>query len=103
MNVFTELGTCCVCGSTKRVRTILMLNLRSPIPGHGWGCAVCGVPADGAGAVLCDACCKAHRGDITKAIRFVCAGYPATEGRVPIIECTEYFGHDLSKHPELHG
>ena len=96
-----SLGPCCVCSSMKRVRSILCLNLRSPIPGHGWGCVVCGLPSDGASAVICDACCESHReGDVTKAIRFACRGYPGSEGRIPIGELTEFFGHDVSKHPE---
>lgn len=29
-----NLGTCCICGVSERVNTIIMLDLRSPTPGH---------------------------------------------------------------------
>lgn len=99
-----KLGSCCICAGTKKVVNILMLNLLSPTPGHGWGCVVCGVPADGAVAVVCDACVEecGENGDVIKdRLRWVCTGYPASEGRTPIQEATGFFDHDRAGHPEL--
>jgi hypothetical protein len=88
------IGPCCGCGATQGVKNILMLNRRSPSPGKGWGCVVCGLPFDGAVAVMCDACLG------TKP-KFVCIGYPASDGRCPIGECPpEKFEHDMAKHAE---
>jgi hypothetical protein len=94
----SQFGTCCICERAEGVTNILMLDQRAPIPGHGWGCVVCGLPSDGAVAVLCDACldlyAKQH-----DALRFVCRGYPGHEGRVPISELSpEPFTHDEAKH-----
>ena len=50
-----DLGPCCCCGGTERVRDIVMLSRKAPVPGTGWGCVVCGLPNDGASYVCCDA------------------------------------------------
>jgi hypothetical protein len=94
------LGPCCICGGTRRVRNILMLSKKAPVPGHGWGCLACGLPADGASVVVCDRCCRLHSSDIVAACRYACRGYPATDGRVPIGELTGTHEHDMAKHPE---
>jgi len=92
----TDLGSCCACGKTGAdVRAIVMLDKRGPKPGHGWGCAQCGLPMDGAVYVLCDACFNAKA-----EAKFVCVGYPKENVRIPIAEITEPFDHDMSKHPE---
>ena len=90
-------GPCCVCEKTgPEVRNILCLNRKGPTPGKGWGCFVCGLPRDGATAVLCDKCLEAEA-----EIVYVCTGYPALDGRTPIAELPhEAFEHDLSYHPE---
>jgi hypothetical protein len=91
-----DFGPCCRCGRCHDVRNILMLSRRAPTPGKGWGCVVCGLPADGAVAVLCDDCVASGEGP-----RFVCTGYPATDGRTPIEETSdEPFDHDETKHAE---
>ena len=92
------LGPCCVCFGTNGVRNIIMLDRRGAVPGHGWGCVVCGLPSDGAYAVLCDNCVPRWHQDET-ILTIACRGYPATEGRIPIAELPlEPFGHDKSKH-----
>lgn len=97
----TKLGTCCGCGARKRVRGLVCLPKKSPIPGHGWGCLVCDLPADGAMAVLCDRCFdRAEEEGLEAVLRFACRGYPATDGRVPIGELQGIHEHDLSQHPE---
>lgn len=90
------LGTCCACGGSENVRNIICLDRKGPTPGKGWGCLVCGLPPDGAVAVLCDECLEQGT-----AIRFVCIGYPASDGRMPIEELSgEPFEHNLAYHPE---
>ena len=92
-----DLGTCCICGTAEGVNVIVMLPLRANNPGHGWGCVVCGLPADGATAVLCDPCGDAYAHDeIT--LRFACAGYPGEDGRVPFTDLVVPFKHDLERH-----
>lgn len=91
------LGPCCNCEATAGVRNIVSLHKKSPIPGRGWGCLVCGLPMDGAITVLCDGClAKFHqRGEEP---RLACRGYPAHDGRVPIGELTGTHQHDMRKH-----
>jgi hypothetical protein len=87
-----KLGPCCGCGSDEHVVNVLMLPRRAPVAGTGWGCAVCGLPGDGAVAVLCDAC-------ISAAVepRFVCHGYATGTERVPVAELArEVFDHDAA-------
>jgi len=82
------LGPCCNCGSQEHVHNIVMLPRLAPVPGKGWGCAVCGLAMDGAVAVLCDRCV----GDEPSA---VCVGYPSAGQRMPIAELPEtVFDHN---------
>ena len=94
-----DLGPCCVCEGANRVRTVLMLPWRAPIPGHGWGCCQCGRPSDGAVAVICDSC-FGDGSDVVERLRFACRGYAAVDGRVPIEELTTPFDHDDDAHRE---
>ena len=94
------LGPCCICESPKRVRNIIQLYKKSPKPGRGWGCLVCGLPSDGAVAVLCDPCFEQYR--VGQAIlKYACRGYPAKDGRVPISFLAGEHKHDLKLHPEV--
>jgi hypothetical protein len=93
-----DLGPCCACGQAgPSVRNIMMLDVRAPGAPvrHGWGCFVCGLPTEGAIAVLCDRCLEEDREIVD-----VCAGYPAQGIRVSRASCTEPFEHDMSKHQE---
>jgi hypothetical protein len=92
-----ELGPCCACGKAgPTVRNVMMLNKRGPTPGKGWGCFQCGLPMDGATAVLCDACLEGKA-----KIIWVCDGYPKDGVRVRVDALSpERFDHDMSKHPE---
>jgi len=95
-----KLGQCCMCCTEKNVRNVLMLGYKAPIPGHGWGCFVCKLPADGAVAVLCDRCFDKLRGckeDVTKHLRFACRGYPDQEGRIPLAELLKNPKHEHDK------
>jgi hypothetical protein len=93
----TYLGPCCVCGGAcpGEGAGILQLDLRCPTPGRGWGCLVCGLPADGAVAVVCAGCLPAVLAlpDYQAGLRWACKGYPAKDGRVLIAELTEPFTH----------
>lgn len=93
------LGACCICGGTDNVRTVVMLERPSAVPGHGWGCVICGLPANGAYSVICDACEEPYRADPT-ILKTACRGYPS-EGRIPIAELPdEPFDHDPAKHAD---
>jgi hypothetical protein len=74
-----------MCEATEGVNTIVMLERRAAIAGHGWGCVVCDLPMDGAYAVLCDPCVERYRAD-RSLLTIVCRGYPATDGRIPIAD-----------------
>lgn len=91
-----NLGTCCVCQKEGAdVRNVLCLGQKGPVEGKGWGCFVCGLPPNGAMAVLCDHCLETEA-----EIRFVCTGWPF-EGRTAIEDLPfEPFDHDLAYHPE---
>jgi hypothetical protein len=92
----TELGTCCGCETREDVINIIMLNRRAPVPGKGWGCVTCGLPSDGAVAVLCNACAERYQHDET-ALRFVCLGYASSGKRFPIDQLPlGRFDHDMS-------
>lgn len=89
-----DLGPCCVCEKTgPDVCNILALHKLAPIPGRGWGCFQCGLPQNGAVAVVCDGC-------LEKDLRYACRGYPGQDGRVPIDQLQGDFRHDLARHPE---
>lgn len=89
----TTLGPCCCCGTSRGVRNIVMLDRKSPIPGHGWGCVVCELAPDGASYVCCDACCEANRSPV-----YACRGYPGTDGRVYVGELRGEHHHDEARH-----
>lgn len=90
-----DYGPCCACGRTGRtVRNFLMLPKKAPIPGNGWGCLVCGLPPDGALAVVCDRCLRQNA-----SIKFVVKGYVSDKQRVSVDTLPdELFEH----HMELH-
>lgn len=88
------MGPCCSCGFPA-AENLVMLPWRARQPGKGWGCVVCGLPSDGAVALLCDRCLE-----VDAPIISVCAGYATEPGRVPFASLTEPHVHDLSKHRE---
>lgn len=94
-----NLGTCCICGGAENVVNIIMLPFKAKTPGSGWGCFQCGLPMDGAVAVLCDDCIGKYENGTP--IKYAVDGYPFENRRIPVEELTEPFKHDLSKHPEI--
>ena len=95
--ILKKLGSCCICGTHKKVRNIILLNRKCIVRGHGWGCCVCNLPRDGAVAVLCDTCMKLFEEGRAK-IKLACKGYPMDEGRVPIESLTEVHEHNTKIH-----
>lgn len=93
---FIAFGPCCCCEQIVPLTTVAMLDLKAPIPGTGWGCFQCGLPMDGAIALICSRCA-----DDLKDIRFVCGDLPSKLERVPIDQLQAGHEHDLAKHPEL--
>jgi hypothetical protein len=81
------------------VRHLVFVNRRAPIPGTGWGCIACGLPNDGAVAVLCDMCFKFER--IGPRLRFVVKGYVSERKRALLADCIIPFEHNIYFHPEL--
>lgn len=92
-----DLGPCCACGKTgPSVRNIYAYSLLAPEPGKGWGCLVCGLPPDGALAVVCEECHNSNAEVVD-----VCRGYPGDGDRVPKKSLSKVpFEHDMSRHPE---
>lgn len=93
-----DLGACCACGDCgPQVRNILALQRRAPTPGTGWGCFRCGLPPDGAIAVVCDACLAAKA-----EIRWVTDGLVCDKKRsLYELLSDEIFEHRRQLHPEL--
>lgn len=99
-----DFGPCCACEKTgPDVRNTLMLHRLCPTPGKGWGCVQCGLPMNYASAVLCDTCVDGPSDDAPMAeIKFVCTGYPASDGRTPIEQTPEVkVKHNPLYHPEM--
>jgi hypothetical protein len=97
-------GRCCCCDQVAELPNLMMLDVRGPdtATGKGWGCAVCGLPADGAMAALCRRCIpddwQPGQPKPAGEIRFACTGYVSEPGRVPRAELVEAFEHDSKKH-----
>lgn len=92
-----DLGPCCACGKPgPTVSTFITLPKKAPVPGTGWGCTRCSLPADGAVAVICGACLEAGA-EVTEA----CHGYPGEGRRMAVTGLIAgTFGHNITKHPE---
>lgn len=90
-------GPCCACEKEgASVRNLIMLEHKAPVPGIGWGCVQCGLPYDGAVAVVCDDCIDGGR-----PIKFAIAGPANDKKRVPIESLGGEHKHDMSEHPEV--
>lgn len=103
--VCEDLGSCCVCERVgPSVCNVIATEWRAAIPGHGWGCVLCGLPRDGAVYVLCDDCIGPLNSDglptALFAPRFVCRGYPKSDGREPAeaAKARLMFYHDQQLH-----
>ncbi len=90
-----DFGSCCCCERENKPRNLISIPVKGPVPGKGWGCYVCGLPCDGAIAVVCDECLAEQR-----PIKWVIYGWAAGGERVLLSTCAEPFGHDLRFHGE---
>lgn len=93
-----DLGRCCECGTPKHVRNLIALDRLAPVPGTGWGCAGCGLAANGAIAALCDECIKKAI-DPTWHPKMVCHGYPLAKTRCRWEDTSGSWKHDPEQHP----
>jgi hypothetical protein len=94
-----SLGSCCICETFEGVMVILLINRRAPVPGHGWGCAICGLPSDGACAVFCEPCYEFIEAGASPI--FACRGWPGSDGRIKFTELSdEHFDHIGAAHAE---
>lgn len=97
-----NLGKCCICETEEGVHNVMMMHFKAPpVPDGevaGWGCIQCGLPCEGAIAVLCNKCFDLLRDEKVK-IRLIVVGYPYRNNRIPIDQVEQIpFEHDLSKH-----
>lgn len=98
----SEYGCCCICESTQNVNNLIQLDYKVGAESEsGWGCVQCGLKAEGAIAIICDACFDKHgkSGDLEAKIKLLMSGIkripvPPVSDRVP-------HEHDLSRHPEF--
>lgn len=91
-----DLGECCICHGRRNVRNIIMHPKLAPRLGTGWGCAVCGLPLDGAISVLCDDCVPN-----SEEVSEVCVGYPKENQRVTLASLAPgTFDHDMRFHQD---
>jgi len=95
-----DLGACCICETTgTTVRNLVMMGVRAPVAGTGWGCETCHIPNDGAVAVVCDACMFGKTpATLKSALKFACLGDIADKARTSIGELTEKFWHNMEYH-----
>ena len=96
-----EFGTCCVCEGEMETCGLIQLDYKVESE-SGWGCVQCGLPMEGAVAVVCDACFTTHGDEIVDQIKYLMNG--KTE-RIPVppVENRVTHEHDLSLHPEYTG
>ena len=88
-----DLGDCCGCGCVgESVRNIVALEYRATVPGVGWGCVVCNIPADGAIAVVCGKCLERFQAG-EDVLKKAVSGYTLEKGRCDIKTLTEPFRH----------
>lgn len=89
-----NLGPCCACEDAgPTVRNVIALTKKAPVAGRGWGCLICSLPADGAFAVVCDACFETRR-----ELKYACCGYATSGERIPIGELTGVHEHNVALH-----
>lgn len=90
-------GPCCACGENNGAYNIILLDRKAPQPGTGWGCIDCGLPQDGAIALVCDDCFAADH-----VIRYVIDGRLYSGRRVSLADLpADAFAHDPDRHGEL--
>ena len=94
-----EYGTCCVCEKKiEGVANLIALDYKTNAT-SGWGCLKCGLPMEGAVAVICDGCFDKVDENGEDKIKFIMNGI---EERIPVPPVHDRIPHehDLSLHPE---
>lgn len=92
------------CGSCLREITgdivhLVLCDWRAPLAGTGWGCATCGLDADGAIAVVCDECGRTHGAQPAREwIQEVALGDPRAGHRQVVHGDLVPFVHDGAAH-----
>jgi hypothetical protein len=109
-NDSVDLGTCCECGGEPTpdnpVRTLMLLDFKMPEDvGNGWGCFQCGLPMEGATAVICDACAESIGAAGKIEPRYIMVGTETKCGRLAIdqIQPKIPHRHNMALHPEEDG
>ena len=95
-----EYGTCCICSEDIiGISYIVELYFKAPAECQSsWGCFKCGLPNEGAIAIICEKC--ADTDDVYEDIRFIMDGF---EDRLPVPPKCErvHHDHDYARHPEM--
>jgi hypothetical protein len=88
---------CCGCRVDRKLTWLVHVSRLAPTPGTGWGCDGCGLPNNGAVALICDPCRALGNAVV---IRDVCTAVANRSGRTPIelVERTA-FDHRWERHP----
>ena len=96
-----DLGVCCFCDRHKRGQSLVTLTFTAPVPGTGWGCTTCNLPADGAVAAHNAACEEAPQLGPPKRI---INGYIGQRQRIDFNDYQHQpFDHDPKAHELLEG
>lgn len=88
---------CCICSAVVVCRNLLMIPKLAPVPGTGWGCAVCGLDPDGAIAAVCDKCVTSYA-DPYQVLKLACYGFPLGQDRIAVGRLVGTFQHDMTRH-----
>ncbi len=111
----TNLGPCCCCGLSKGagpVRTLICLAKKAPGEVQGWGCLQCGLPQQGAVAVVCDKCADKLEAYVTETgkpleesladgpLKFFCGTDRRERLPIALLLDRPAHKHDMARHPE---
>ena len=91
-----DYGSCCICESKTDVRNIIQLDYKVALE-SGWGCVQCGLPAEGAVAIVCDGCIERYSDNIEGKIIYLMDGGQRRIAVPPVEGCIIH-EHDLSRH-----
>ena len=101
MDTFFDYGTCCICEQEIEDPVLLSLSFKIHVESETkWGCYQCGLPNEGAVAVICDDCFDEDDVDFEDKIKYLMNG---GRGRIPVPPVEDRIPHecDLSLHPEV--
>lgn len=87
---------CCICLKKTTDKNLVLVSRKAPIPGTGWGCHTCGLPADGAVSILCDECFSKFANKKVP-VKYVYRGF-LDAGELVELKTLDNFNHDEIKH-----